>query len=482
MHFLTLGANRRPMSRAVTVAAALALALAGYAAPTGASAAVSSSQGGQPPGAVSPKPAPGTPALIHNTGENDLNRITQMVQCSTKIYAVGTFSKITQNGTDYSRSNIFSFKATSPYTVTSWAPQVNGTINSITFNGTRCADAYIGGNFTSVNGTAVKNIAEIDTSVGNVVPAFGTSTAGGQVETLLGVDGHILVGGYFTWINGSKQDPFMASVSPLTGKDDGFLRLGITGHYDYCSKKGSCTQGKTSSVQNQQLSHSGDDDLVEGDFTSVGGLQREQIFMLNLTTDPASVTPWTSPQWDGSDPNEPYQCIPAEAFYLRSAAWSPDDTTVYIADTGDHPNNGPSGSAPRTGLCDAVAAFPATMGPVTDTWIEYSGCDSYYSVAADKAAVYAAGHPRWADNPNGCNAAGSGAIKDYGLQGLNPATGDVDLTTSGQPVYTMSRANADNMLITSKGLWISSTNRFGSQGCGQVSGHSGICFLPYPSS
>jgi hypothetical protein len=478
MHVLTQWAHRRPVSRAAAVAAALAL---GLAAPGGASAAVVSPQGVQPPGAVSPMPASGTPELIYNTGKSDLNRIDQMVQCGSKMYAVGTFSEITQNGTDYTRNNIFSFKATAPYTVTTWSPDVNGTVNTITFNGTDCGEAYIGGNFTSVNGTAVKDIAEIGTEKGTVNPAFGTSTAGGQIETMLAVDGHILVGGYFQWINHSDADPFMASVSPVTGQDDGFLHLGITGHYDYCSKKGKCTTAKTSSVQLQELSHSGDDDLVMGDFTSVGGLQREQIFMLNLTTDPATVTPWTSPQWDGSDTSEPYQCIPVEAWYIRAAAWSPDDSTVYIADTGDHPNNGPNGG-PRTGLCDAVAAFPATMGSVTDEWIEYSGCDSYYGIAADNTAVYAAGHQRWAENPDGCNKAGPGAIPDPGLQGLNPANGDVYLRTSGKPVYSMSRANASNMLITSGGLWIGSTNRFGSQSCGQMPDHSGLCYLPYPTT
>jgi hypothetical protein len=484
MFFLTRWAHRRPVSRTVVAAAgAIALGLAGYAAPTGANAAASSPQGTEPPGAVSPTPATGTPELIYNTGSNDLNRINQMAECDGVMYAVGTFSEITQDGTDYSRSNIFSFSATAPYTVTSWAPQVNGTINSIAFNGTDCSDAYIGGNFTSVSGTAVKDIAEIDTTVGDVVPTFGTSTAGGEIETLLAVDGHLLVGGYFKWINGSDADPYMASVSPTTGQDDGFLHLDISGYYHYCDNKGKCTQGKTSSVQLQQLSHSGDYDLVEGDFTSVAGLQREQIFMLNLTTDPASVTAWTSPQWDGSDPSYPYQCEPFEAWYIRAAAWSPDDSTVYIADTGDHPVNGSNAKhSKRTGLCDSVAAFPVTMGPVTDTWQEYAGCDSYYSVIADDAAVYAAGHPRWAENSDGCNAAGTGAITDPGLQGLNPSNGDVYLRPDGKAVYTMSRANASDMLLTSAGLWIGSTNRFGAQSCGGMSGHSGLCFLPYPTT
>jgi hypothetical protein len=482
MYFLNQRARRRPKHRGAAVAAAgaLALSLAGYAAPGGANAAVSAKYGPQVPGSVDVKPAPGTPELVHNTGRSDLNEIRQTVQCGDTMFAVGTFSDITQGGTEYPRSNIFSFSATAPYTITSWAPQVNGTINSIAFNGTDCDDAYIGGKFTSVNGTTVTDIAEIDTTVGDVEPTFGTSTAGGQVETLVGVDGHILVGGYFTWINGSHKDPYMASVSPITGEDDGFLRLNISGFYDYCD--GSCTQGRASSVYNQQLSHSGDYDLVEGDFTSVGGMQREQIFMLDLTTSPATVTPWTSSQWDGSDPNQPYQCMPIEAFYIRSAAWSPDDSTVYIATTGYHPVNGPTGQTPRTGLCDAAASFPATMGPVTDNWIEYAGCDSYYSVAADNTTVYVAGHPRYAENSDGCDGPGPGAIKDYGLQGLNPSNGDVQLRTTGAPVYTMSRANAGNMMITDAGLWISSSNRFGSQYCGGQPDHSGICLLPYPNS
>ena len=112
-------------------------------------------------------------------------------------------------------------------------------------------------------------------------------------------------------------------------------------------------------------------------------------------------------------------------------------------------------------------------------WIEYSGCDSYYSVGADNAAVYAAGHPRWADNTNGCTKQGTGATPDPGLQGLDPATGIVELNSGGAALYTMSRDNADDMLFTSAGLWIASDNDFGSSRCGGVSGHAGICFLPY---
>jgi hypothetical protein len=35
------------------------------------------------------------------------------------------------------------------------------------------------------------------------------------------------------------------------------------------------------------------------------------------------------------------------------------------------------------------------------------------------------------------------------------------------------------MLLTGAGLWIASDNFAGSNTCGGVAGHSGICFLPY---
>jgi hypothetical protein len=55
------------------------------------------------------------------------------------------------------------------------------------------------------------------------------------------------------------------------------------------------------------------------------------------------------------------------------------------------------------------------------------------------------------------------------------------VNADGTATYTMARANADDMLVTSAGLWIASTNRYGSDSCGGVGGHAGLCFLSYPS-
>jgi hypothetical protein len=263
----------------------------------------------------------------------------------------------------------------------------------------------------------------------------------------------------------------MTSLDPTTGQDDGFVHLKISGHYQYPRVAHNSTK-----IYNQALSHNGRLDLVMGDFTSVGGVKRQQIFMLNVAGSKAKVTGWTSPMFDG-------HCVDEEPFYLQAASWAPSDGKIYIATTGReyfgrHPN-----TFPLKGLCDVAAAFPATQTTVQPLWINYTGCDTLRSTAADASTAYFGGHERWSMNSNGCNFQGPGAYPATGMEGLSPATGALYLNSNkSNPsgYYERSRGiGADDMLLTSAGLWIASDNEGNSQTCGFVSGLSGICFLPY---
>jgi hypothetical protein len=419
-------------------------------------------------GPVSPRPASGTPQLAMTGDTTEVVR--QLVQCGGTMYAVGSFTRIEWHGTVYDRSNIFSFSATSPFTVSSWNPDVNGVVNSIAFNAGKCSAAYIGGRFTTVHGTRASDIAEISTSTGGVITKFG-HTANGQVETLISHAGHILAGGYYTTINGSSTDKYMTSLNPVTGANDGYLRLGISGNIQFGGAP-SATR-----AYNQQLSHAGTLDLVEGDFTSVGGRPRQQVFMLSLGARRGTVTGWTSTEFD--------QRCAGRPFYVQAASWSPDDSKVYVATTGFHPV---TGGKVAGGLCDAAAAFPATKTSVSHTWINYTGCWSLYSTVADAFSVYIGGHEEYANNPGGCKSAGPGAVPDPGLGGLHPSGGSVLLNAKGTAgLYSRSRGvGADDMLLTSAGLWVASDNGLFKNGtfhlsatCGGIGGHAGICFLPY---
>jgi hypothetical protein len=408
-------------------------------------------------GPVSSTPAAGTPQLAP-TGTTE--QVRQLAQCGGTMYAVGSFTSIKRYSSTFTRTNAFSFSATSPYMVTSWDPEVNGTVNSIAFS-PDCSIAYLGGAFTSIGGTAVKNIAAVSTSTGAVISTFGHS-ANGQVETLLYYNGHLLTGGYYTSINNGTADSYMTSLNPSTGKDDGFIHLSISGNYQFPGVDSNPTR-----VYNQQLSNSGTLDLVEGDFTSVGGQPRQQMFMLNLSGSTAAVTGWTTSELNTN-------CNYNEPFYAQAASWSPNDSTIYVATTGYKPAGSPAGATPRTGPCDAAIAYPSTQTSVTHKWINYTGCDSLYSTAADASTAYFGGHERWSMNPNDCDAQGPGAISAPGMEGLDPGTGAL--------TFNPTRARglgADDMLVTSAGLWIGSDNENNSVECGGVASHAGICLLPY---
>src|SRR5215472_7548540 len=210
---------RRGVRGTVMCAVAISAAVLGPVA-----AATSSAQTGP----VSPAPAANTPALVTTSTPE---QVRQLVECGGTMYAVGSFTQISGSNGNFARNNIFSFSAAAPYPVNSWNPDVNGTVDSIALS-SDCTRAYIGGKFTMVGSTAVKNIAEIDTSTGAVVPGFG-HTAGSEVDTLLLVNGRLLAGGQFKSINGSTADPYYASLNPVTGKNDGYLNLNISGHYVY---------------------------------------------------------------------------------------------------------------------------------------------------------------------------------------------------------------------------------------------------------
>jgi hypothetical protein len=288
------------------------------------------------------------------------------------------------------------------------------------------------------------------------------------------VNGHLLAGGYFKGINNSKKH-YMVSLNPTTGRDDGYVDLNISGNYQYTDQGGRSTRSNPSRVWNYSLSPDGTKLLVMGDFTSVGGQARRQMFMLDLGATSATVDPWYSPEFDQN-------CAVGEPFWLQDASWSPDQQTIYIAATGYKPATGTGyfTSQPRTGLCDAAAAFPATGTNVAHKWINYTGCDSLYSTAADASTVYIGGHERYANNPNGCDHAGPGAVSAPGMAGLDPTTGQLSFNpTRGRG------QGADDELVTSAGLWIASDNAQNSNSCGvtatgtKATGHKGICMLPY---
>ena len=184
-----------------------------------------------PGGPVGQVAATYTPS-IHWTGTTQ--QVRKMVQCGANMYAVGSFTQIDQGGVTTTRNGAFSFSATTGK-LTAWNPNVNGTVNGVALS-TDCSTAYLGGSFTTVGPSAAVDIVAVDTATGAIRSAFAHS-ANNKVETLVMVAGHLIVGGYFTSINGGTQK-YLTSLNPTTGASDGYVTLPISGMYVYKDQNG----------------------------------------------------------------------------------------------------------------------------------------------------------------------------------------------------------------------------------------------------
>ncbi len=463
----------RARFKRLSTAALAAVALTGTGMAGSAGAAGSDS--------VQPTPAAYTPSIATTSTDGTTETIRRLVACGGNMYAVGRFASIKQvsPAATLTRNNAFSFSATTG-TLTGFNPNVNGQVNSIALS-KDCSIAYLGGSFNRVGTKAVHNLAAVRTSTGQVISTVASAVSGPVQTVQLTANGHLILGGTFTGVNGSFANRYLASVNPSTGKDDGYVRLGITGKYLFTDQAGHHSVTNGTQVYNTQLSPDGTKMLAEGVFTSVGGQRRQQVFMLDLRNTAAVLDAWYPPELNAF-------CAVTLPFYIRAAAWSADGTKVYTAATGYKPASGPGfrTSEPRAGLCDALAQFPSTGTNVGRIWVKYTGCDSYYSAAEDGRAVFAGGHERWANNPDGCDVAGPGAVTDPGLAGFEIDTGSVltpdDGTTTAGRYQRAKGLGADDMVFTSLGLWIASDNGTSSgtaQQCGGVDGHAGICLLQY---
>lgn len=391
-------------------------------------------------------PASWTPAVT-TTVSGSFAYVRQLVACGNTMYAVGTFNTVSQGGKMYTRNNAFSFSATTG-AVTTWNPNPNGEVNSIALS-PNCSTAYLGGKFTAVGAVKVSNLAAVRVSTGAVLTTFG-HTSNGMVNTLTFVNNGsvLLAGGGFTAVNGTARG-YYASLSPSTGKVTNYLSLAVAGQLPGNS-------GGTM-VYNQQVSASGSRLLFEGDFTTIAGKPRLQLAEVDLGATSATLDPWYDTTINSTD------CATSEEFYARDAAFSPDGQTIYIATTGY------KGSSP---YCDSLVAFTNTA-PASVKWINKTGGDSLYAVAATAHDVYIGGHERWADNPEGSDSCGPGCVSRPGIGDLSAASGQA---TTWNPTRSRGRG-VDDLLITTAGLWVASDTADGADRCAGAY-HPGICFFP----
>lgn len=381
----------------------------------------------QHPAVVSANPADFTPNVIDDAVVSNA-QVFALEQGGSTIYAGGAFRTVRRAGTqtNVTRFNIMSFSATTG-TLTSFAPNFNGQVSAIRASG---SSLYVGGSFSTVNGTSRRALAKISATTGALDPSFNPAVPSGSVSEVRLIGGRLIVSGNFP-----KK---LAALNPVTGADTGYINLNISGSV--------ASNAGPTEVYKFAVNPAATRLVGLGNFTSVGGQERYRAFMVDLGAT-ATLSAWYY---------QPLKNLCRAASipdYMRDVDFSPDGSYFVFVSTGFIPNPGRIGQD----LCDATTRFEtAILAPALPTWINYTGGDSLHSVAVTGVAVYVQGHQRWLDNPNGVDSAGPGAVSRPGIGAINPSTGQA---LPWNPTKSRDTGGKD-FLVTAAGLWVASDGRY----------------------
>jgi hypothetical protein len=348
----------------------------------------------------------------------------------TTVYVGGSFSQIFEplSGKNYTRHDLFAYDESSKL-LTSFAPSFNGVVWGLAHS----PDGrylYAAGSFSIVDGVARKGLARFDLATG-ALTSFDAHL-NGFARTVDYVGDHLIVGGAFSTVQGTSRVG-LASLDPASGSLQSYLDAKLSGTV--------ASNAGPTQVLHSTVNSAGTQMAVAGNFTSAAGATHWRVILLNLGTNSATVSAWNAPilQQPCDVTNIPN--------YVSSLSYSADGTWFAMATTG-HKN--PSGPVSAT-VCDAVSRFSTSaLGNVAPTWVNYTGCDSLYSVLVAPDAVYVAGHERWLNNPDGCDSAGPGAVDRPGIGAVDPATGQA---LSWNPTRARGRG-ADLLEMTGLGLTV----------------------------
>ena len=426
----------RALSALVTAAAALA---AGAAAGPAAQASEV-----EPPTVVSTDAVDWTPHLVAAADQPKPVALS-VAEAGDRMVVGGRFAAVEDGKRrhQFPRSNVVAFSATTGAVDPGFAPQVDGDVWAVAAAGPA---VYLGGSFTTVNGSARRGLVKLDLATGTVDDTFVPALGRGRVTDLEIKDGRLYAAGSFP--------ERLVALDPVTGAASPYLSTAVTGKLP---------SSNAAQVFKFDVSPDGRHLVAVGNFTVVDGQERPRVFVLDLGADAAMLSPW----------HYAPLAIPCTSTrtnaiaYVQDVHFAPDSSWFALASFGYMYQPGQRGSQ----LCDSVSRFEtAVISPTAPTWINYTGGDSLKSVAVTSSAVYVQGHSRWLDNPKGQDSAGPGAVERLGGGAVDPRTGKA---LSWNPVMPQ-QSGGYQVLPTRAGVWFATDgSRFGGEY------HRGIRFAPH---
>ena len=265
-----------PMNRylrlVVAACVALAAGVAGIVVPASASADALSTQ---PPGVQARADTTVTSDALP-TVQIDSGVVWSQAIVGDTVYAGGSFSNArpagAAAGTNLTpRTNLLAYSLSTGNLVTSFAPSINGVVDVVRASpdGSRI---YVGGSFTTVNGTSHYNLAAFSTATGQLITTFKAQVGGSYVNAIAATNSSVYVGG-------------------LIGAGDGTTRKNLAA-FDLNGKLLGWAPTTDLQVDSMVIPTPADKLVIAGRFSTVNGLPQRGMAALSLND--GSALPWAA--------------------------------------------------------------------------------------------------------------------------------------------------------------------------------------------
>lgn len=268
------------LARACTVLACALLTVVGVtAAPASAGAAQVTT--------VSAAPRVGTPEVLDN-------RVLDFAEAGGRIVVAGDFTQVrdaaANGGATFAQRSVFAYDPVSGAIDRSFVPAVNGVVNAVLAGPDNTV--YLGGTFSSVNGSSARNLVQVSLATGERIGAFVPSGINGAVYDLESSGGRLFVGGTFDSVQSAPHGG-LAALNPTTGAVDEYLGVDVSVNHNWY--EGSEGSRGAVGVRDLAMSPDGSRLVAIGNFTLADGLVRDQVVSVLLQPGQAVVDPTGAP-------------------------------------------------------------------------------------------------------------------------------------------------------------------------------------------
>jgi hypothetical protein len=320
-------------------------------------------------------------------------RVSAIVQVGDVVIAGGAFTQALEDGGAGTgmlpRSNLAAFDATTGAPLPSWDPVLNGAVYALALSadGSRL---YVGGAFTTVDGSARSRLAAIDVATGTLITTFKAPSILASVRALAVSGPRLYLGGLFRAVGGLTRER-LAAVDATTGALDA-----------------AWAPAADAGIRTLVAAPDGARIYAGGDFTTISGQPRKQVAALDAV--------------DGS----------------VAAGWHPDPgyPVLGLAVLGS------AVYAAGGGAANQLAAWDAGTGAVI--WTRHSDGD-FQAVAASGSLVYAGGHFNYVEGELRRKLVAVDAATGEVRRGWRPVLPHTDVTWEG--VWALSTAGGTRLAV-----------------------------------